>query len=115
MFERGAVGQLTKGLSNEWMKKGGCVIALAPGYVETELTRGYSEEIGCRRGGGVVRMILWWWSFISLVEAGMLVPLLFGRRIWMDCQVEVSHAGLMSMSDFVGDEIHVVDGGFCGR
>lgn len=41
---KGAVGQLTKALSNEWMKKGICVNALAPGYIETELTKGYSEE-----------------------------------------------------------------------
>ncbi|KAF6217458.1 hypothetical protein HO133_006796 [Letharia lupina] len=29
---------------NEWMERGICVNALAPGYVETGLTKGYSEE-----------------------------------------------------------------------
>jgi len=41
---KGAVGQLTKSLSNEWMGKGICVTALAPGYIETDMTSGYSEE-----------------------------------------------------------------------
>lgn len=37
---KGAVGQLTKALSNEWMGQGICVTALAPGYIRTELTAG---------------------------------------------------------------------------
>lgn len=37
---KGAIGQLTKALSNEWMGKGICVTALAPGYIATELTEG---------------------------------------------------------------------------
>lgn len=37
---KGAIGQLTKALSNEWMGKGICVNALAPGYIATELTEG---------------------------------------------------------------------------
>jgi len=43
---KGAIGQLTKALSNEWMGKGICVTALAPGYIATELTEGIrtSEE-----------------------------------------------------------------------
>ncbi len=37
---KGAIGQLTKALSNEWMGRGVCVNALAPGYIATELTEG---------------------------------------------------------------------------
>ena len=35
---KGGVMQLTKALSNEWADKGICVNAIAPGYMETELT-----------------------------------------------------------------------------
>lgn len=41
---KGAIGQLTKALGNEWMQKGICVNALAPGYIETALTKNYPEE-----------------------------------------------------------------------
>ncbi|KAK4143538.1 uncharacterized protein C8A04DRAFT_28731 [Dichotomopilus funicola] len=34
---KGAVGQLTKSLANEWTAKGVTVNAIAPGYVETEM------------------------------------------------------------------------------
>jgi 2-deoxy-D-gluconate 3-dehydrogenase len=41
---KGAVAQLTKALSNEWMSKGICVTALAPGYIATEMTSGYNPD-----------------------------------------------------------------------
>lgn len=41
---KGAIGQLTKGLNNEWMSRGINVNAVAPGYILTELTRGVSEN-----------------------------------------------------------------------
>lgn len=41
---KGAIGQLTKALSNEWMGKGICVTALAPGYIATELTEGIRTD-----------------------------------------------------------------------
>ncbi len=34
---KGAVGQLTKSLANEWTSKGITVNAIAPGYIETEM------------------------------------------------------------------------------
>lgn len=41
---KGAVAQLTKALSNEWAPKGINVNAIAPGYMETELTRSIKEQ-----------------------------------------------------------------------
>lgn len=35
---KGAVAQLTKALTNEWRSQGITVSAIAPGYIETELT-----------------------------------------------------------------------------
>lgn len=40
---KGGVAQLTKALSNEWAGKGVNVNAIAPGYMETELTRSIKE------------------------------------------------------------------------
>lgn len=34
---KGAVGQLTKSLANEWTSRGVTVNAIAPGYIETEM------------------------------------------------------------------------------
>lgn len=49
---KGGIAQLTKALSNEWAGRGVCVNAVAPGYMETELTKDikttnprYYEEI----------------------------------------------------------------------
>lgn len=49
---KGGVAQLTKALSNEWAGRGVCVNAIAPGYMETALTKDikttnprYYEEI----------------------------------------------------------------------
>lgn len=41
---KGAIAQLTKALSNEWASKGVNVNAIAPGYMETELTRSIREK-----------------------------------------------------------------------
>lgn len=58
---KGAVGQLTKALSNEWASKGINVNAIAPGYIETEMNtallanperlRSISERIPAGRWG----------------------------------------------------------------
>jgi 2-dehydro-3-deoxy-D-gluconate 5-dehydrogenase len=92
---KGALASLTRALSNEWMAKGINVNALAPGYIETELTSGIRDD------GEKERMIFErvpagrWGSPEDL--AGSVVHLA-GRR-----------------SDFIGGEILVVDGGFNGR
>ena len=41
---KGAVGQLTKLLANEWASQGINVNAIAPGYIETDLTRPLRED-----------------------------------------------------------------------
>ena len=41
---KGAIGQLTKSLSNEWASKGVNVNAIAPGYIETDLTSPLLED-----------------------------------------------------------------------
>ncbi|KAI9879511.1 MAG: hypothetical protein M1830_008303 [Pleopsidium flavum] len=92
---KGAIGQLTKTLSNEWMGKGICVTALAPGYIATELTEGIrtSEEKEA--------------LILGRVPAGRwgLPEDLAGAVVYLASRA----------SDFVSGEIHVVDGGFCGR
>lgn len=90
---KGAVAQLTKGLSNEWMSKGICVTALAPGYIKTDMTSGYSPD--------TEQLIL------ARTPAGRmgLPEELAGAIVYLASRA----------SDFVSGEIHVVDGGFCGR
>jgi 2-deoxy-D-gluconate 3-dehydrogenase len=41
---KGAVGQLTKALANEWAPHGINVNAIAPGYLTTEMTRALRED-----------------------------------------------------------------------
>lgn len=41
---KGAIGQLTKALNNEWMSKGINVNAIAPGYIQTELTKEIADD-----------------------------------------------------------------------
>ena len=41
---KGAVGQLTKALANEWAARGINVNAIAPGYMTTDLTRALRED-----------------------------------------------------------------------
>ena len=46
---KGAVAQLTKALGNEWIAQGINVNAIAPGWIETKLTRAVSEDEGRQR------------------------------------------------------------------
>ncbi|HIC41922.1 MAG TPA: SDR family oxidoreductase, partial [Pelagibacterales bacterium] len=41
---KGAVGQITKALANEWAYKGICVNAIVPGYMETNNTKPLRED-----------------------------------------------------------------------
>jgi len=92
---KGAVGQLTMALNNEWMGRGICVNAVAPGYIATELT------VGIRDGEEKERLVM------SRVPAGRWgVP--------EDLAGAVIHLASRS-GDYVGGETHIVDGGFVGR
>ncbi|OQU98936.1 hypothetical protein CLAIMM_04645 [Cladophialophora immunda] len=90
---KGAVGQLTKALNNEWMGSGICVNAIAPGYIQTDMTQGYTSER--------IRMLL------ERTPAGRwgLPADIVGGVIYLASKA----------SDFVGGEIHLVDGGFTAR
>lgn len=41
---KGAILSMTRALSNEWASKGICVNAIAPGYIETEITKSITED-----------------------------------------------------------------------
>lgn len=92
---KGAIGQLTKALNNEWMGRGINVNAIAPGYFRTNLTQGIAENSDKEK------------HIMDRVPAGRWGQPddLAGAIIYLCSRA----------SDFVGGEIHVVDGGFNGR
>ena len=92
---KGAVAQLTKALNNEWMAKGINVNAIAPGYIETELTSAIKD------GGEKEKVIL------QRIPAGR-----WGNP--GDLAGAVIHLCGRS-GDYVGGEVHAVDGGYLGR
>ena len=85
---KGGVAQLTKALSNEWASRGVCVNAVAPGYMETALTKDikttnprYYEEITCRiparrwgRGDDLKGITLFLASAASDYVSGAVIP-----------------------------------------
>jgi 2-dehydro-3-deoxy-D-gluconate 5-dehydrogenase len=92
---KGAIAGVTRALNNEWMRQGINVNALAPGYIETELTSGIRED-GERERAVLERVPLGRWG-VPEDLAGAVVHL--------------ASAG----SDFVGGEVYIVDGGFNAR
>ncbi|KAH8650524.1 2-deoxy-D-gluconate 3-dehydrogenase [Tricladium varicosporioides] len=92
---KGAIGQLTKALNNEWMSKGINVNSIAPGYIATELTKDLQDGTDKEK------------NIIARVPAGRWgVPEdLAGSVIYL-----CSRGG-----DYVGGEVHAVDGGYLGR
>ncbi|KAL7267828.1 hypothetical protein RUND412_009567 [Rhizina undulata] len=92
---KGAIGQLTKALSNEWSGRGINVNAIAPGYIRTQLTKAFQENED-KSQQILNRTPMGRWGNPEDL-AGAVVYL-------------ASRA-----SDFVTGEIHVVDGGYCGR
>jgi 2-dehydro-3-deoxy-D-gluconate 5-dehydrogenase len=92
---KGAVGQLTKALSNEWSGKGIQVNAIAPGYMRTENTSALqsdpvrSKEILSRIPAGR-------WGEASDLEGAVLFL-------------------ASAASNYVSGHILTVDGGWCGR
>ena len=92
---KGAIGQLTKALANEWAGRGVNVNAIAPGLIETEMTAGLKTNPARRE------------QFFSRIPAGR-----FGqaRDVQGAAVFLASHA-----SDYVHGAILPVDGGYLGR
>ena len=47
---KGGLNQMTRVMAREWAAHGVCVNAVAPGYIETDLTSGYLAKPGVRAG-----------------------------------------------------------------
>lgn len=92
---KGAVGQLTKALSNEWAGKGVNVNAIAPGYMRTDNTAALQAD--------AVRSK----EILSRIPAGR-----WGEPIDLEGAVLFLAS---SMSDYISGHILAVDGGWCGR
>ena len=92
---KGAVGQLTKALSNEWAGKGVNVNAIAPGYMRTDNTAALQTDAVRSR------------EILSRIPA---------NRWGEPSDLEGSVVFLASpASDYLHGHIMVVDGGWCGR
>jgi 2-dehydro-3-deoxy-D-gluconate 5-dehydrogenase len=92
---KGGVAQLTKALSNEWAGKGISVNAIAPGYIQTDMTEALVRDPD--RGP----------SILSRIPAGRWGnPDDFkGVVVWLASRA----------SSYVSGEIVTVDGGWMGR
>jgi 2-deoxy-D-gluconate 3-dehydrogenase len=92
---KGAVGQLTKALSNEWSGKGVQVNAIAPGYMATDNTAALRAD--------PVRTK----EILSRIPAG---------RWGEPSDLEGAVVFLASpASDYLSGHVMAVDGGWCGR
>ncbi len=92
---KGAVGQLTKALSNEWAAKGVNVNAIAPGYMRTENTAALQADA---------------------VRAKEILSRIPANRWGEPADLEGAIVFLASAaSDYLHGHILVVDGGWCGR
>lgn len=92
---KGAVGQLTKALSNEWSGKGVNVNAIAPGYMRTANTAALQAD-PVRAKEILSRIPANRWGEPSDLE---------GAVIFL----------ASSASDYLSGHIMAVDGGWCGR
>ena len=92
---KGAVGQLTKALANEWASKGVNVNAIAPGYMKTDNTAALQAD--------------------PVRSQQILVRIPAGR--WGDPEDLAGAAVFLSSpaSDYVHGHVLVVDGGWMGR
>ncbi len=92
---KGAIGQLTKALANEWAGKGVNVNAIAPGYIATDNTEALRNDPDRSK------------SILERIPQGRWgTPEDFGGpAIFL----------ASSASDYVNGEILVVDGGWMGR
>ena len=92
---KGAVGQLTKALSNEWASHGVQVNAIAPGYMRTDNTAALQAD--AKRSLEILHRIpANRWGEPSDLE---------GAVVFL-----ASHA-----SDYLSGHVMAVDGGWCGR
>ena len=92
---KGAVGQLTKALSNEWASRGVHVNAIAPGYMRTDNTAALQAD--------PVRSK----EILSRIPANR-----WGEPGDMDGAVVFLAS---SASDYLSGIVLPVDGGWCGR
>lgn len=92
---KGAIGQLTKALANEWAAKGVNVNAIAPGYIATDNTEALRDDPE-RQQAILARIPQGRWG----VPRDFAGPAVFLAS---------------SASDYVNGEILVVDGGWMGR
>jgi 2-deoxy-D-gluconate 3-dehydrogenase len=92
---KGAVGQLTKALANEWAGKGVNVNAIAPGYMKTDNTAALQAD--------------------PVRSQQILVRIPAGR--WGEPEDLAGAAVFLSSpaSDYVNGHVLVVDGGWMGR
>jgi 2-deoxy-D-gluconate 3-dehydrogenase len=92
---KGAIGQLTKALANEWAPHGICVNAIAPGYVATDNTQALQDDPERTK------------SILERIPAGR----------WGRPQDFAGAAVFLSSnaSDYVNGTILTVDGGWMGR
>lgn len=92
---KGAVGQLTKALSNEWAGKGVQVNAIAPGYMATDNTAALRADPTRTK------------EILSRIPAG---------RWGEPSDLEGAVVFLASpASDYLSGHVLAVDGGWCGR
>jgi 2-deoxy-D-gluconate 3-dehydrogenase len=92
---KGAIGQLTKALANEWAASGVQVNAIAPGYMETDNTAALRADLTRSQ------------AILSRIPAGRWgVPMdLSGAVVYL----------ASAASDYVNGTILTVDGGWMGR
>ena len=92
---KGGVAQLTKALANEWASKGVNVNAIAPGYMETDVTAALRADQNRNR------------QILERIPAGR----------WGTPQDLAGAAVFLasSASDYMHGELLVVDGGWMGR
>jgi 2-deoxy-D-gluconate 3-dehydrogenase len=92
---KGAVGQLTKALANEWAGKGLNVNAIAPGYIRTDNTAALQADATRNR------------QILERIPAGR----------WGDVSDLTGAAVFLASpaSDYVNGHLLVVDGGWLGR
>jgi 2-deoxy-D-gluconate 3-dehydrogenase len=92
---KGAVGQLTKALSNEWAAKGVQVNAIAPGYMRTDNTAALQAD-ATRSKEILHRIPANRWGEPSDLE---------GAIVFLSSRA----------SDYLTGHVMAVDGGWCGR